>query len=98
MERPCKPTKGKTVWYRGWQCRWYDDAEFWTGKGWQAYKGGADIGAPNCNGKTFDELLDEIDDAEDPDCPPSYDGRHHVDTSMEEGPYNCFHCGRSMKP
>ncbi len=32
------------------------------------------------------------------DCPQSYDGHHHVDTSMEEGPYNCFHCGRSMKP
>lgn len=24
------------------------------------------------------------------------DGRHHVDTSMESGPNNCFHCERSM--
>lgn len=30
------------------------------------------------------------------ECPHSYDGRHHVDTSMEEGPNNCFHCGVSM--
>ena len=31
------------------------------------------------------------------DCPSSHDGLHHVDTSMESGPYNCFHCERSMR-
>ena len=30
------------------------------------------------------------------DCPASHDGRHHVDTSMESGPNNCFHCERPM--
>ncbi len=32
------------------------------------------------------------------DCPTSYDGFHHVDTSMESGPNNCFHCDVRMKP
>ncbi len=30
-------------------------------------------------------------------CPSSPDGRHQVDTSMESGPYNCFHCERPMR-
>jgi hypothetical protein len=30
------------------------------------------------------------------DCPSSHDGYHHVDTSMESGPNNCFHCERPM--
>ena len=30
------------------------------------------------------------------ECPSSHDGRHHVDTSMESGPNNCFHCERPM--
>ena len=30
------------------------------------------------------------------DCPCSHDGFHHVDTSMESGPNNCFHCERKM--
>lgn len=30
------------------------------------------------------------------DCPASHNGRHHVDTSMESGPNNCFHCERPM--
>lgn len=29
-------------------------------------------------------------------CPASHDGHHHVDTSMESGPNNCFHCERPM--
>ncbi len=32
-----------------------------------------------------------------PECPSSHDGRCHVDTSMESGPYNCFHCERPMR-
>lgn len=31
------------------------------------------------------------------ECPSSHDGFHHVDTSMESGPNNCFHCERPMK-
>lgn len=30
------------------------------------------------------------------ECPSSHDGYHHVDTSMESGPSNCFHCERTM--
>lgn len=29
-------------------------------------------------------------------CPYSHDGLHHVDTSMESGPNNCFHCEGKM--
>lgn len=32
------------------------------------------------------------------ECPHSPDGRHQVDTSMESGPNNCFHCDKSMAP
>jgi len=31
------------------------------------------------------------------DCASSPDGKHQVDTSMESGPNNCFHCERPMK-
>lgn len=31
-----------------------------------------------------------------PECPSSPTGRHIVDTTMESGPSNCFHCERSM--
>ncbi len=30
------------------------------------------------------------------ECPSSEDGFHHVDTSMESGPNNCFHCEMPM--
>ena len=30
------------------------------------------------------------------ECPTSHDGFHHVDTSMESGPNNCFHCEGKM--
>lgn len=44
------------------------------------------------------ELEDgNFDPDSEPECPASHDGRHHVDTSMESGPNNCFHCERSMK-
>lgn|GEM_PF-2950767 len=43
------------------------------------------------------ELEDGNHDDAEPECPASHDGRHHVDTSMESGPNNCFHCERSMK-
>ena len=59
--RPAEPTRNATITYRGWECAFYDDAEFWTGHGWQAYKGGADLDAPNVNARTWAGLLDEID-------------------------------------
>lgn len=30
------------------------------------------------------------------ECPSSPDGKHQVDTSMESGPNNCFHCEAPM--
>lgn len=30
------------------------------------------------------------------ECPRAPDGRHQVDTSMESGPRNCFHCEAKM--
>ncbi len=30
-------------------------------------------------------------------CPQSPTGRHIVDTSMESGPNNCFHCDKPME-
>lgn len=31
------------------------------------------------------------------ECPNSPSGKHQVDTSMEEGPHHCFHCGVNMR-
>ncbi len=33
----------------------------------------------------------------DAQCPQSPTGRHIVDTSMESGPNNCFHCDKPME-
>lgn len=63
---PVEPEIGHTVWYRGWEISFYDDAEFWTGNGWQAYKGGADLDAPNVSASTFTDLIEEIDAEETP--------------------------------
>lgn len=63
--RPPEPKGDAVVYYRGWECAFYSDAEFWSGNGWQAYKGGADIGAPNVNASSFTALLDEIDEEEE---------------------------------
>lgn len=35
-------------------------------------------------------------DAKEGECPSSPDGKHQVDTSMESGPNNCFHCEAPM--
>lgn len=32
-----------------------------------------------------------------PQCPSSPTGRHIIDTSMESGPNNCFHCEAHME-
>lgn len=52
-------------------------------------------GCPLCHGRmkvwrtiTYSPVCTE--------CPHSPTGFHVVDTSMEEGPNNCFHCGAPM--
>lgn len=60
--RPDAPEHDKLVWYRGWECGWNDMAGFYTKEGWEAYYGGADLGAPRVTASTWADLLDEIDD------------------------------------
>lgn len=64
-ERPEMPEGEKTVWYRGWEAGWEHMLEFFTGEGYRAYKGGADLDAPEVRGATWTELLDNIDEEED---------------------------------
>lgn len=63
--KPLQPTDGKPVWYRGWEVCWDEDADYWIGEGWRAYKGGCDLGAPLQASNDFVDLLDLIDDEED---------------------------------
>ena len=63
-KRPAEPELGHDVWYRGWECSYDVEAWLWTGDGWFAHKGGADLDAPNVNAGTWTGLLGEIDDWE----------------------------------
>ena len=66
--RPDEPPKAfgtPAVWYRGWECGYDSDAAAWGFEGWHAYKGGCDLGAPCATGRTWPDLLDEIDAEED---------------------------------
>jgi len=65
MERPIEPADEGTVTYCGWECGFNADAAYWTGEGWQAAKGGFDLDALTVTARTFNDLLTEIDDAED---------------------------------
>jgi len=61
--RPAEPEIGdRDVWYRGWECGYNIDAALWGLEGWQAYLGGPDIDAPRVSARTWEGLLDEIDD------------------------------------
>lgn len=64
-DRPAEPSHDKDVSYRGWEIGWNDMAAKWTGTGWDAYKGGCDLGAPRITTADFSDCLDEIDDYED---------------------------------
>jgi hypothetical protein len=65
MTRPIEPEIGHHASYRGWECGYDIDAALWTGEGWRAYRGGADLDAPTVTARLFTDLLIEIDDAED---------------------------------
>jgi hypothetical protein len=71
--RPDEPAKSMStyVWYRGWECGWNAEAADWGFEGWDAYKGGCDLGAPHVSGRTWSDLLDEVDaeEWECADCP-----------------------------
>lgn len=57
-----EPPKGKRTWYRGWETVWDGTAAQWTGEGWYACFGGEDLDAITVRGRTWEGLLDEIDD------------------------------------
>lgn len=63
-ERPKEPDGEAVVWYRGWEAAYDPDMAFWTTEKFRAYKGGADLCAPEVSSSTWEGLLDEIDDAE----------------------------------
>ena len=65
VPRPEEPEGENVVWYRGWEAGWEYQLEFWSGQGYRAYKGGADIGAPSVSTGTWNDLLDMIDEEED---------------------------------
>ena len=57
-----EPTDGKPVWYRGWEADYSHDAAMWSGEGWYACLGGADLDCVQVMARTWEGLLDEIDD------------------------------------
>ena len=59
--RPDEPN-GQRVWYRGWECYFNETAAGWTGTGWVACLGGEDLDCISVDARTWEELLDEIDD------------------------------------
>lgn len=59
-----EPPKGRRVWYRGWECYYGYGSVAWTGMGWVACLGGEDLDAVTVDARTWEELLDEIDDHE----------------------------------
>jgi len=63
-QRPAEPEVGHDAWYRGWECSYDVDAALYGHEGWRAYKGGADLDARQTSGKTWSDLLDEIDEQE----------------------------------
>jgi hypothetical protein len=62
--RPTEPARTfptTFVWYRGWECNYDGDADFWGAEPWRAAKGGWDLDCRQTSGRTWSDLLDEID-------------------------------------
>jgi hypothetical protein len=66
VSRPAEPELladlQKGVWYRGWECSYDNMAGYWTGEGYFAALGGADLDCIYVRASTWSDLLDEIDD------------------------------------
>ena len=60
-QRPPEPPKGQVVHYRGWECGYDTTAAYWGAEGWRAAKGGWDLDCQHTSGRTWSDLLDEID-------------------------------------
>ena len=74
--RPEEPENGDVVWYRGWECGWDEEADKWTREPWRAYERGVDLDAPQVSGRTWEDLLCEIDAEEDDDLGGQSNDRH----------------------
>lgn len=57
-----EPPKGKRTWYRGWETAFDHTSQQWTGEGWYACLGGEDLDCITVRARTWEGLLDEIDD------------------------------------
>lgn len=55
------------IWHNGWECYYSENAQFFTGEGWLAYKGGVDLDAPSLSASTLEGLLSDIADYDEPD-------------------------------
>ena len=61
--RPAEPAVGdQPVWYRGWECSYHTEAALWGCDGWVAYLGGPDLDCIQTSARTWEGLLDEIDE------------------------------------
>lgn len=60
--RPNEPQGRKRLWYRGWECAFDRTAEQWTREGYYACLGGEDLDCIQVTARTWEQLLDEIDD------------------------------------
>lgn len=60
-QRPNEPPHNEPAWYRGWECGYDEMAAYWGAEPWRAYKGCCDLDAPQTCGRTWTDLLDEID-------------------------------------
>lgn len=61
-DRPEEPTPGKHVWYRGWELGFSYTAAAWSGYGYYACLGGADLDCIQITARTWADLLDEVDE------------------------------------
>jgi hypothetical protein len=62
--RPAEPKGGKPTWYRGWETGYDHTAAQWIGDGYYACHGGVDLDCITVRARTWDDLIDEIDDHE----------------------------------
>jgi hypothetical protein len=60
---PSEPADS-VLWYRGWETGYSHDAAMWSGEGYYAYLGGADLDCVQVTARTWEQLLGEIDDHE----------------------------------
>ena len=68
LPRPLEPSRQGRTWYRGWEAAYDANAALWGCEGWYACLGGEDLDCIVVRGRTWAELLDEIDDHDKTDA------------------------------